>query len=283
MIDASSEQLTGPVQTISGDEAELPPLTPWSLLVGILIHPRATFDRLRAARRSHWWLVVVLMAGALALYTYASIQAQTSFASARFSGDFTPPEGFTLPDGAQLPEGVVVAGSTGASSLTSWVPLATGLLGALAGYLLCAVLIFGLGLVMGGKATFRQAFAIAVWSTLPLVLRRLVQGVVMLISGSPIAGGFSGLLTTAESLDMGMLVLLLQQFDVYLLWSLLLLATGVMVTSKVSGGKALMVVGVYVVVTAGLLVAANAASSAISGLLGTNVGLPGIGGRGPRG
>ncbi len=269
LSDQLAEQGTEPISV--GTE-ERPSLSPLHVLRGTLFRPRATFETMRHARRTHWWLVLILMLAATTLLSYATVTVRMNmFRGAAF------PEGFTPPDQAQMPEGAEVQSAGASSSVTSiLLPAATGVAGAFFGYLISSVVIFGMSLVMGGKAEFKQVFPVAVWATLPLVVRKLVHATVTLVTGKTIVAGFSGVLTMAEAASVPFLYTLLGQFDVYLVWSLLLLGIGTAVTSKLSRGKSAAVVLTYLAVAAGLLLASNWANSVLADLFGTNLGMPGM-------
>ncbi len=248
---------------------EWPAFTVVQGLVGILIRPRATFEAMRHARRTHWWLVLVLMAAATALLIYATAQARANL----FTG-VVPLEGLEPPAGIEAPQGVGPSSST--SILATILPAIMGIAGVVIGYIVCVVVIFGMGLAMGGKATFKQLLPVAVWSTLPLVVRKVIQAAASLVTGRMAVAGFSGLFTMAERVSMPLLYTLLEQLDVYLVWNLVLLGIGVATTSRLKASKAVVIVLTYLAVAAGLLLASNAAYSVLSELLGANLRMPGL-------
>ena len=279
-MDISSDQLVEQISPpATAETTGQPSLNPLRLLVGIFIRPRATFDKMRSTGRTYWWLVFVLMIAAVALLTYATETVRASMLQG-----FAFPEGFTPPDPSMMPEGTEMPAAASSSSTASILyTITTGVVGAFFGYLVSAFVIFGLGLVMGGKADLNHIFPVAVWATLPLVLRKFVHAVVSLVTGKTIVAGFSGIFTMGEAASTSWLYILLGQFDVYLVWSLLLLGIGVTVTSRLSKGKSAVIVLVYLAIGAGLLLASNWASTVLADLLGTNMRMPGMMGPGRRG
>jgi hypothetical protein len=285
-MDTASNQLAEPVvESAPVGTEEAPRLSPLRVLTGILIRPRATFEKMYLAKRKYWWVVLVLMIAVTALLAYATVTAQRNrFQGAGFPEGFTPPAQGNLPEGFTPPTGGETAQQSAGSSARSGsltvvsilVTTGTGVLRALLGYLMCAIVVFGVGLVMGGKGEFKQLFPVAAWSTLPLVLRKLVHAVVTLVAGKTVVAGLGGMLTWTESASLPLVYTLLGQFDFYLMWSLVLLGIGVAVTSKLSRGKSAVVVFVYLLIAAGLLLASSLATSALSDLLGTNLRLPGM-------
>jgi hypothetical protein len=248
-------------------------LSPLGTLTGVIMRPRATFEKMRQAERGHWWLVFAITVLAVILLAVATTTAQSRMM-----------QGFTPPQGTEIPEGAVVSG-TGANATSGIVRVAlaltTGIVGAIVGYLLQTVVILGLGLVLGGKATFRQIFRMAAWTTLPIAVRKLIQAATGLVAGATPASGLSAALTLQEASSMPVLNTLLANIDIYMIWSMILLGIGVAVTSKLSKGKSAIAVVVYAVIALAALLALDAAGNAISGLLGGGLGF-GMGGPGGR-
>jgi hypothetical protein len=249
-------------------------LSPLGTLTGVVLHPRATFEKMRQAERGHWWLVFVITVLAVILLAVATTTAQS-----RMMQGFTPPQGVEMPEGAAASAGAGTNATSGILRVA--LTLTTGIVGAIVGYLLQTVVILGLGLVLGGKATFRQIFRMAAWTTLPVAIRKLIQAITSLVAGATPASGLSAALTIQEAYSMPMLNTLLSNIDIYTVWSMILLGIGVAVTSKLSKGKSIIAVAVYTVIALAALLALNAAGNAISGLLGGGFGF-GMGGPGGR-
>jgi hypothetical protein len=270
MSEASSElafsQDSAAIATDPNTETKL---TPFRILSGVIIRPRATFERLREAKRAHWWLVFILtMVSAILL------AAATSAAQASMMQGFTPPEGM---EGVEMPAAAVQS-----SPILTIAGTALGsIVSTLAGYLLIVLVVFAFGLVLGGKATFKQVVNVSIWTTLPYAVRGLVQAIASFVTGNVAVSGLSGVLTTMESASLPLLATVLGKIDVYTIWSLVLLTIGVSVLYKLSKGKTLIIVISYVVIALGLTLALNAAISAISSLFGGgNGGNGGPGGPG---
>jgi hypothetical protein len=292
LMDEQSEEQPPAESATPPEVQEKPRVNPLHVLAGVLIHPRAAFERMRDTGRTHWWLVLVLalavgLAGAYASTTTRGVafQAQTPSAGVPAGGaaiaggmpGMPPGQGGAFPAG-QSGGTQSVQPSAGAAFSVVAIGLSTfsSVAGALVGYLVCATVVFAMLLIVGGKTSFRQIFPVAVWSSLPLIVRQLVHAVVTLVTGRPSVAGFRGLLTTAELASMPLVGSLLGQFDIYLLWNLVLLGIGVAVTAKLSRGKSVAVVLAYVVVAAGLLILLSLGGQFIGQLLGVQIGLPGF-------
>jgi hypothetical protein len=274
MSEASSELTLPQDEGASAPNAEAP-LSPLRTLTGVLIHPRATFEKLRDAQRGYWWVVFVLAVVAALVLALASTAAQRSTIQAFVASEGTTTDGVAVPANmAQTATTLMIVGGT-----------VSGILSALFGYLLLTLIVFGAGLILGGKATFRQVFTMSVWTTLPYVVRSLVQAIASLVTGASPAPGLSGVLSIAETASMPLLNAILSRIDVYMVWSLVLLTIGVGVVYRLSKGKKLLIVAIYVVVTLVLIVASTALGSAIGNILpggGASGGGGGGGGGGPR-
>jgi hypothetical protein len=254
--------LTATSSEVTGSDEQISPL---KALTGIIIRPAETLARLRDSKKGYWWLVfsVTLVTAALSAIASASVQAR-AFAglSAAASKATTSASG----GAAALP-------AAAGSSLTNVaLTLAGGAVLLLLDYCLRALIVFGMGLVLGGKASLKQAFRMSVWTTIPYALRHLVQGGAMFAAGQPSVSGLSAVLTTAESETMPILNLVLGMIDFYMLWSALLLGIGVVVTAKVSRGKGLATVVAYLGLALAGSLALYAASTALGSLASGSLG-----------
>jgi len=132
------------------------------------------------------------------------------------------------------------------------MPAGIVLIGLWAGWLVwSAVLHFG-STLLGGNSHFGQMWQIVVWTWFPFAVRGLLQTIFILASGKIISNpGLSGLIarpvTATNMVTMaqppGQLALqaLLSRIDLFLVWNLILIAIGVMVTAKFSGRKATLI------------------------------------------
>jgi hypothetical protein len=246
-------------------------LSPIDILVGLVIRPGETFEKLREAGRGYWGVMFAITAAATLLLAIATVVAQNR-----------------VLQNIQMPEGATTIRQT-SGVLQVVVALAAGAIGALAGYLFCASVVFVSKLILGGKTNgFKQIYRMAVWTTLPLAIRKVMQAIASFVSGRSSTAGMSGILSIGESVNMPTLSLLLSHFDIYLIWSMVLLGIGTAVTAKLDRKKTLIVVGVYLVLGLAVTLGLNAASGAIANLTGGAFRVPGMGGgmgvrRGPGG
>jgi hypothetical protein len=109
-------------------------------------------------------------------------------------------------------------------------------------YLLVAgALLLGVRL-MGGEGDFKQAFSATLYAWAPLILFGIISAIVVLARGSfdpTTAAGMvkSNLGFLADNKDQPVLYSLLSAFDVFTIWTIVLLVFGFSALSKLSRGK----------------------------------------------
>ena len=121
-------------------------------------------------------------------------------------------------------------------------------------WLLSAGILYFLGLVAGGEASFAQSFAILAWSWLPYSLRNLVMAAYVAYSGQLINQGLSFLVATGDQTKdaANWLYSLLSQIDLFYLWHLILVVVGLATVGRFSKAKATIVGLIYLAVTTAL-------------------------------
>jgi hypothetical protein len=267
-------ETTSPAGVISLEETNGGQLGALNVLVGTIIRPRATFTSLREMKQGYWWLVFLLTVAALVLYTVISASA-----ASRAMQGFTPPVGVvTGGTAANMPQVTMQT----SSFVTIAVPIATGIITLLVGYAFRGLIAFGASLIMGGHSTFKQTFRMAVWTTLPAFFRHIVHSTAVVTTQGRSVSGLTGVMTTMEARSLPILNLLLGQIDVYTVWSMVLLGIGIAATTRLSKGKSIITVLIYIAVSVAGLLLIYAVSSALGGLIGGTQQGPSMM-RGPRG
>lgn len=225
------------------------PFTAMMALIGVLFKPRATFRRMREAERGHWWVIAVIASIVLVV----SVIVQSSITSVVVADQME--ENFDVDgDGElseaeqqQLDQSLAIANSP---IIRFVFPAVGGVIGLfVVSYLARGGILYLLGLAVGGRAGFRQVFRMAVWTTLPAVLRNLISTVMILPGGSS-APGLSFIFTGEEVADLSpLLVAFLSGIDIYLIWSLVLIGVGLVATSQLSKAKGALVTVIYWLLT----------------------------------
>jgi hypothetical protein len=121
-------------------------------------------------------------------------------------------------------------------------------------WLVWAGVLYFLGLVAGGEASFTQSFALLAWSWLPYFLRHLNLAAYVAYSGQLINQGLSFLVATGDQTKdaANWLYVLLSQFDLFYLWHLVLVVVGLAAIGRFSKTKATIVGLIYLAVTTAL-------------------------------
>ncbi len=242
-------------------------LGPLALLRDVVLHPSAAMRRLDAQPGRRWWLpltvLVVLSAlNAAVLGPRKAVAAMQAFQA------------------GQLPPGVSAEAMSAmpATDTVGMLAAVTGVIGAVfgvvVGALLVAAILHFVGTVFGGQQTFNAVLTTTSWAKLPLIARSIVQ--LAWFGSHPGAfdanlGGLSGLLANAEApaeAASSYWAPLLARVEVWHLWYLFLLVVAVRATSKVTRGRALLIVGVYVALGIGAGLVGTAIGRAMSGFAG---------------
>ncbi|MGC9523458.1 MAG: YIP1 family protein [Anaerolineae bacterium] len=244
-----------------GAEAASAARGPFGMLIGMIVKPRATMAALREARR-RWWIVpAILMVGALIFSGFAYSRANAEFLYQQQVEMFEqmppeqrgpmaePPAKATPP---LLTTGLRIAGQV-VGVIVTWVVWA--------GLLALASTFFG-----QNGARFGGFFAMVVWAWLPHAVRHLVQGVYQFVTQTPIYNqGLSGLVLDNTPMAFSpfsgpryvpptrsdqVWAAFLGRIDVYRVWSLLLLVTGVIIFARASKKRAwLLTLGIWLIAT----------------------------------
>jgi hypothetical protein len=264
VLKSTSDVEEAPLTTPDNEEVKISII---QALIGIVIRPVSTFQRLQDSKRGYWWLVLAITLVILILSALASANV-TSRAIRTFSSLSANPTVITGDQAAAAQQF-----QSPSLLLLIALPLVGGLLLTLADYFLRSLIVFAMSLVLGGKATFKQAFRMSVWTTIPYAFRHIVQSIAMFATGGQAVSGLSAILTTAESRAIPILNYVLSYIDFYMLWSAILLGIGTVITAKISKGKGLAVMVAYLgIALAGALIL-FAISSALGGVLGGGAGL----------
>ena len=141
-------------------------------------------------------------------------------------------------------------------------PLFIGLTGSIGGIIFSGVLwlltttyFYFTALISGAELKFGSVFLTVLWASVPLALRGLVQGILILLTGNfPIYTSLAALQVSGDPLQdaANPLIALLNNIDPFWLWYLFLLVVGVAVVAKLSKLRATVLVIVYALLTVGV-------------------------------
>ncbi len=182
-------------------KAERPKRFRLDWLLSVFLRPREAFTAIAAESGAVWLAPLVI------LVTTGSIQAIISGVMKMRSG-----------------AGGVSLGPTA----TVIFPLLAGIIGVVVSWLLVSSAVHLALMVQGGRSTQGTMSNIVAWAALPLALRDLVRIVAMLIAGRPImAAGVSGFISAGAVGGALFFRQLLAMVDLYMIWHVVLIITGV--------------------------------------------------------
>jgi hypothetical protein len=218
-------------------------LSPFEALIGVLFRPYATFVKMREALVGHWWLVFVLAVLGLALSTLATAPLEAESIQAGLEASREQIEDLPEAQQAQIEQQQQIFAS-------QWTIAVLNLIGGLivlsVTYLIRAGVLYLLGLAFGGRASFKQVWRMAVWTTLPDVLRSIVAAVVVFARHEEPVAGLSYMFTAAEKADMSPILLtFLGGIDIYMIWSFVLMGIGLYATYQISKGKSILITVIF--------------------------------------
>lgn len=237
------------------------------LLKDVVLHPSAAMRRLDAQPGRRWWLpltalAIISVVNAVILAPRLAAAAQQALMA------------------GNLPPGVSaeMVQSMPAANTMSMLSAVTGAIGALfavvVGALLAAALLHFIGTVFGGQQAFNAVLTTTSWARVPLILRGVLQAVWFGLRPGDVEanlGGLSGLVASADAVGKGASSFwapLLAHIEVWNLWYLALLVIAVRATSKVTRGRALLIVGIYVLLGIGAGLIGTALGRAMAGFTG---------------
>ncbi len=136
------------------------------------------------------------------------------------------------------------------------------------GYVLIALVLWGAFRLMGGQGDFKQSFSTTLYAYFPrMVLGGILGTIVIIMRGSVDPQQVAGVMMTNPAFlidfkEQPVLFALLASFDIFVIWTLFLLAVGFSKVSKFSKGKSAAIVIVLWLVTVAIRVGMAAVGAA---------------------
>jgi hypothetical protein len=219
-----------------------------NLLWGIIAHPVQTLAHIRDFPQRTWLVPAVMAVLLVIAQSLVTVPVDTHMTTVELSGQ---PGQIAVPEESQIEE--MTSRGSGlflrAVSMIAWGSVVLcGRWAARSGA------IHLLSLAVGGRNRFGQVLSMVVWTWVPLLLRSLLQ-ILFIAFGGAVAshqGLAAYLAALGEPLPVGLPQILLSstQFDVFVLWNLMLLSLGVLIITGLPKVKALCVtVGYWVLAT----------------------------------
>jgi hypothetical protein len=212
----------------------------FDLVLPLFLRPRSTLARVAAHNRANWRAPLALLSAAAVIRALA---AGTINAASRAGGEITLPPGYEFYTPEQMAQFEQAATASNNPTFNFILPAVGGLLGVIVVWLVVTWLLHLILTLLGGRGTSQATINVVAWAGLPGLLRFVVQIVAMLVTGRLIASpGLAGFAPAGEGFAFSLLVAILSQVDIYLIWSLILLAIGARAVSRLSAGKSALAV-----------------------------------------
>ena len=222
----------------------------FDLVPAVLLRPRATLAHITANPRPTWRTPLLLL---MLVAAGNAVVAGTIKAAAAAAGEITFPPGFEYYTPEQQAQFQQAATATNNTTFNYLLPALGAVFGVIVVWFLIGWLMHLIQTLLGGRGTSRASLNIAAWSSLPLIVRYIVQIVVMLTSDQMIAGaGLSGFAPTGEGIGNALLGGMLSYIDIYLVWQIVLLYIGLRLSSQLPRAKGWLTVLLTVVIVLAL-------------------------------
>ncbi len=230
----------------------------------VLVRPRRAFERLRDGQKWVWLAALLLLLATTLVHVSFSIPhiIELQDEVLREQGiSFGAEVDTDDPDAAPvLPPGMEENMKT-IAVISSYV---FGPIALVIGALLLAALFMIVARAWGGEGTFPLAFGMLLLAQMPDAVRALVQSAYTALTGDWVVHqGLSALI--AENVSMAAptpAYALLSMIDIFFIWYLVLLFLGLVVVLKIPRNRALIVVGVYLLLAVALTVIPTALTAA---------------------
>ena len=218
----------------------------------ILLRPRQAFQEISSEARSTWLTPMLILSLTAALVVFVGGYQKSR---AAMMGEITLPPDWEFWTPEMQNNYMQAQQATQGPTFLYVFPLVGALTGLWVGWLLLAGLLHFGSTLLGGRGSMQSALNIVAWASLPFAFRDLLRAIFMLSTGHAIVSpGLSGFASSA-----GFISQLLMRFDIFLIWSIILLVVGFGIAEGLSRGKA--VAGVLVVML--LMLFAQAGLSAL--------------------
>lgn len=197
----------------------------FGLILPVLFQPRQAFARIVAVDRG---LVSTPLFLLMLLAVIAALLSGSIKEAAAASGQITLPPGFEWYTPEQQAQFMQAMTATSGPVFLYVLPAILAVLGVIAAWLIVGWLLHLLLTLMGGRVPSRQTLNIVAWASLPFAVRHLVRIGAMLATDQLVAyPGLSGFVTGDQGNTAIFAGALLALVDIYVVWHIVLLVTGV--------------------------------------------------------
>jgi hypothetical protein len=253
-------------------------MTQLNMLFGALFRPRATFTRLGEGVKWVWLPALAVLLAASLANVVATVPLQmkaqnawTEQQTAQAEKDMAAQTGIKGGEGpapAEIPADQIIGPTPGEDTTGNAIAMTAGLVfgvvGVVVSLLACATFFFVAGKVWAKNVPFGTFLSIVSLAAMPLAARDIVQAVAQSVMGRWIQHqGLSALVAAKDSLTpTGAAYGVLMQIDVWAIWALVLVYLGITAAAGFERKRALIGLGIFVV----LAVLLRAAPAIVTGV-----------------
>jgi len=201
----------------------------------LIFRPRHFFQRITKITNAIWFtpLLILSIAVIINVLLVGRIKSQ-----AFLMGEVSYPPDFQYYSPEQQAQYMQAIQSTQGPVFIYVLPSISSLLGVWVGWLFLGGSLHLITTLFGGRGSTTISMNIVAWSSLPLVLREIVQILYILYTNKLIINpGLSGFIPTDTTGLPLFLAQILSLFDIYLIWQLVLIILGVRITTGLNLGK----------------------------------------------
>jgi hypothetical protein len=200
-------------------------------ILEFLLQPARTFETLAGEARAVWGTPMLV----LSISTFLSVMLSGYLTSrAARMGEVQLPRDWQWWS-PEMQENYMRAQEAMQGPVFAYIiPLVGALVGLWLGWLILSGLLHLGSILLGGRGSMQSALNVAAWASLPFLARDILRVIFMLIAGSAISSpGLSGFAANSVFLAQS-----LARFDLFLIWSVVLLIIGFGITDKLPHGRA---------------------------------------------
>ena len=212
----------------------------------MLFHPRRCFRRIASFTNPVWLTPLLILSCAMLINVVLVGRIKSQ---AALMGDITYPPDFQYYSPEQQAQYMQAIQSTQGPVFVYVLPSITSLLGVWFGWLILGGLLHLVTTLLGGRGSTTMSLNIVSWSSLPLVVREVIQIIYLLITHKLISDpGLSGFSPFGDSGLPLFLSHVLKLIDIYLIWQIALLILGVHISTGLNPVKSSMGVLITVLI-----------------------------------
>ena len=215
-------------------------------LFAFILHPRRVFEQISTEARPAWLMPMLLLSIGLLLRVIL-----TGFLRARAAsmGEVTLPPDWEWWSADMQNNYMQGIQATQGPAFLYIIPAVTALTGLWLGWPILSGLLHLFSTLLGGRGSQASTLNVVAWGSLPFAVRDLLRAGFMLIAKHVVVSpGLSGFVSSTQGAALFM-ANLLKHTDLFLVWHILLLVTGMVIFDSLTRSKAWLTVLVVLLVS----------------------------------